>query len=56
MEQLEAREKLFRADLLDGNALPGVSELLKDARALASSLGGEASPSWLVKLAQSQEA
>ena len=48
MEQLRAREELFRDDLRSGKALPQTSEQLRDKSALAALLGARPVPRWLV--------
>jgi hypothetical protein len=47
MEQVDAREKLLRDDLVAGRSLPPVSEPVKDAEALARLCGESAVPAWL---------
>ena len=47
MEQVDAREKLLRDDLVAGRSLPPVSEPVKDAVALARLCGESAVPAWL---------
>ena len=51
MEQLDAREKILREDVLAGKPLPPIAELLKDAAALVAVLGPRAAPAWLQSLA-----
>jgi hypothetical protein len=60
MEQVDAREKLLRADLKEGKPLPPISESARDAKALLALvrgvggelLGGRSVPDWLVALSE----
>lgn len=57
MEQVDAREKILRADLFSGAELPSIVEPAKSARALVARLGSTSRqlPEWLHVLANEQK-
>lgn len=53
MEQVDARERLLRDEVLNGRELPPLSEALKDAGAVVGLLGAQSAPEWLLALSGS---
>ena len=53
MEQVDARERLLRDEVLSGRELPALSEALKDAGAVVALLGVQSAPEWLLALSGS---